>query len=565
MTKEREIELSKSEDNPTSLAVAEGKLFVGVNQGAKEIRAGSNAHLRVFDARDEAQAPEAVGVFSSGLEDEYQKATAAAGDYVAICNSLTPGTLWVFEAGAIAQGATYAKEFEGAVHDVALSPSGERLAVTTHDKIYVLHTATGKALAEIAAGDGSFARARFTSEDALVAAVNAGLRKGWSLRMYSAKGKLLLQRKIVSTGSATAMDAGSKYVVVASSADCEVYVLSATSLAVLTQYKGAHKVAVTAVAINPAETRIASVSVSGTVHVLDVPEGGIFAGGLTSYVWAILSVAVIAGLAVLIQLTLVKGGALDDLLASSKDYFKPRADALSSDAGSLANAATSSVGSVADAASGLADSVVDGANSAESLLSAASASQAVAESAARQLASERSIPEAEARSLVDEAADAAKSADAGEDNLAYEDPERQRLHEEVMKAIQDARQFVSNKVNDFVEKNPHVTETKSLSPEERARRHMPKKLREHGESGAADSAATPEITGLEELAADGENVAIEERLRALLDVVMRESIAAIESRLANGEEVPPSILSKYYSERMATGPASNNAQAPKSA
>jgi hypothetical protein len=509
----------------------------------------------VFEfANGKEKAPEqnALSVFTTRNSDEYQKCTAVAGNYLAISNSLTPGTVWVFGVDALTKGAKFSKTFKAAVNDIGISPSGEKLAVATNDTLYILESKSGKIQNEIPVGQNlKFSKVRFVSDNALVCAVNAGVTVGWWLRQYTAKGKLVQDKKIMSSGSVVALDAGSKYVVVGSSANCEIFVVSVANLSVVGRFTDAHKVAVTSIALNPAENRVASTSVSGTVHVIDIPDGGFSSGGFKSYVWALLSVALIAVIAVLIQFTVIKRQVIDDLLSSSKDYFRspPKNEIFSS-----VEILSSTVAPVSPEAQ-------------DDILSA-EVPPTTAESALHTPASEKTAPE-----------DSESNSDTQTRSV---DPVYVKLYEQMESVVGDAV--------DFILQNRDSPED-SLSPKERAAKHAPKpreapvsvktpeSLRMTVVGEAAEKpldemrASTSSFIGKQVSAADGEEDGpanlleqleglegrdLEDRLRLMLEIVMRESQSALESRLEHGEEVPASLLSNYYSERMAKGPVTQS-------
>ncbi|ANB14994.1 Sar family guanine nucleotide exchange factor SEC12 [Sugiyamaella lignohabitans] len=339
-----EIVLAGDEDNPTSLDVGgHGRIYAGVNRSTKAIQEGRNTHLRVFDYKNTSirdgsgvtggtsEELAAVKVFSANDSNEYQKCTRVSnsGELLALSSSSSPGSLYVIETKVLldrsgsdvteTSDTLYTKTAgSGPINDIDFSPGSDKLAYISDSKLYVINAQTGEEniVVDMPRKDAKFAKLRYISENTVIIAANLNQRKGVVLYKFNPNtGGRIASRALSSKIRAiSTMDAGSKYTVVGTS-DCSIAIVSSTSLNSLKKLDRVHEIAITSVALNRSQTRIASTSVSGTVRVLELPLDGIFNGGIKSIIYALWSVILIALLAVVLQV-LMKRQFFDALISS---------------------------------------------------------------------------------------------------------------------------------------------------------------------------------------------------------------------------------------------------------
>jgi prolactin regulatory element-binding protein len=312
--------LASDEDNPTSLDVADGNIYAGINRSTSAIKEKKNSHLRVFHyktAKDRPPTKASYQLFDSGDVDEYQKCTSVSSNgLLAVSSSLVPGSVYVLSLGDL-KTRLYVNTLDSkSINDIHFSPNGERLAYISDTKMYIVEASSGqeRLIVDSPRKDVSLAKIRFVSDSEVVVAANVAKRKGVFLYKYDCiTGKRIAAKSVNKTKALTCLDAGSKYIVLGSS-DSGIVIVSTGSLATLKKVDKVHGFAVTSICLNPAQTRIASTSVSGTVHLLELPDNGIFNGGIASIVYALYSVVLIALLAVVLHFVM-KRQMFDDLVS----------------------------------------------------------------------------------------------------------------------------------------------------------------------------------------------------------------------------------------------------------
>lgn len=273
-------------------------IYAGVNRDSATIEEGSNDHLRIIPLKSRAnRKPDTSShnIFKSTDPNEYQKCTTVGANYLAISSSAKQTGLRVLNLDGLAQ--LYAKPHVF-VHDVAFSLDGEILAFSTKEELHILDAPTGKELVRVAAPhtDQSFSKIRFTEDDiiCLLHQVPPASRskKAVHLAKYTMEGKLKAVRRVPKLVSASAMDSGRDYTVLAGS-DLSLTVVSNRNLHVLFRLRDVHGFSITSISINRSQTKVASTSVANTVHVLEIPKDGVFYRGTRSLIWALLSIVLI--------------------------------------------------------------------------------------------------------------------------------------------------------------------------------------------------------------------------------------------------------------------------------
>ncbi|CAN6638800.1 guanine nucleotide-exchange factor Sec12p [Trichomonascus vanleenenianus] len=314
--KEDEFEFPTGEDNPTSMALQDEKLYVGVNRGEESIKAGKNDHLRVLDF-DFAQELKTHQIFINDVVPvgEYQKCTVASAHLLAISASGAPGHLFVLHGRTLK--VKYHMETEQEINDLHFSPDGKRLVVVLNGEIIVLDATTGKQKTSIEADKASglvFAKARFVDEDTLVTAANLKTRKGAFVQKYTVAEdniKLVASKRVKRIKAVTAMDARGTYTALGSS-DLSIAIVSTKSLSTLEVKPNVHEFAITAIEVSASETLVVSVSAAGTLNVLQMPKDGEFHRTRATVIWSTVSLLITILVAIIFQL-FVKHQIIDSL------------------------------------------------------------------------------------------------------------------------------------------------------------------------------------------------------------------------------------------------------------
>lgn len=261
-------------------------------------------------------------VFDSGSVDEYQKVTAACSTLVAICSSLSPGTMYVLSTRNMKLKFSHTVE-AGEINDIQFSLDEKYVVFCTNKKLIVLDAGTGKDVhvIDVPWSDKTFSKLRFVGDSTLIAGLTLAGRKGTLVAKFDVEeGELLESKKVDKIKAPTAMDARAKYIVVAG-ADLSIAILDVHTLKTLHVMQQVHPFAITSVSLNSREDLLASTSVANTIHVAELPADGEFHRDRATFIWAVSSVILTILIAVAFQL-LIKYQIIDSLVVHDKIWNK---------------------------------------------------------------------------------------------------------------------------------------------------------------------------------------------------------------------------------------------------
>lgn len=278
-----EIELSKKEDNPTSLAIYdENTIFAGVNSNSESLKGGKNQHLRLFSLSDDKQKwgeSKSVQVFEDVGILDYQKGVVAlpSKKAVIVTNSTAPG--YVYSIDAKTHDVHFKETTKGEINSIALSHDESKFVYVTDKSLVVADSSDGKHIINSESIKGeTFSRAAFLKSSAVVASISVGVKDGIKLvKMYGEKFEEVSFSSHKKLKKVTALTCYDKYIFTAHQ-DLSLSIFSADNLRLLKTFKDAHEFAITRVVLNKDETMAVSVSASNTLGVIDIPADGRFAG-----------------------------------------------------------------------------------------------------------------------------------------------------------------------------------------------------------------------------------------------------------------------------------------------
>lgn len=261
-------------------------------------------------------------VFDSGSVDEYQKVTAACSTLVAICSSLSPGTVYILSTRNMKLKYSHTVE-AGEINDIQFSLDEKYVVFCTNKKLIVLDAGTGKEVhvLDVPWNDKTFSKLRFVGDSTLIAGLTLSGRKGAMVAKFDVEeGELLESKKVDKIKAPTAMDARAKYIVIAS-ADLSIAILNVHTLKTLHVMQQVHPFAITSVSLNSREDLLASTSVANTIHVAELPADGEFHRDRATFIWAASSVVLTILIAIVFQL-LIKYQIIDSLVVHDKIWNK---------------------------------------------------------------------------------------------------------------------------------------------------------------------------------------------------------------------------------------------------
>lgn len=261
-------------------------------------------------------------VFDSGSVDEYQKVTAACSTLVAICSSLSPGTLYVLSTRNMKLKYSHTVE-AGEINDIQFSLDEKYVVFCTNKKLIVLDAGTGEEVhvIDVPWSDKTFSKLRFVGDSTLIAGLTLAGRKGTMVAKFDVEeGELLESKKVDKIKAPTAMDARAKYIVIAG-ADLSIAIVDVHTLKTLHVMQQAHPFAITSVSLNSREDLLASTSVANTIHIAELPADGEFHRDRATVIWAVSSVILTILIAVMFQL-LIKYQIIDSLVVHDKIWTK---------------------------------------------------------------------------------------------------------------------------------------------------------------------------------------------------------------------------------------------------
>jgi prolactin regulatory element-binding protein len=242
-------------------------------------------------------------VFDSGSVDEYQKVTAACSTLVAICSSLSPGTVYVLSTRNMKLKYSHTVD-AGEINDIQFSLDEKFVVFCTNKKLIVLDAGTGKEVhvIDVPWNDKTFSKLRFVGDSTLIAGLTLAGRRGAFVAKFDVEeGELLESKKVDKIKAPTAMDARAKYIVIAG-ADLSIAILNVHTLKTLHIMQQVHPFAITSVSLNSREDLLASTSVANTIHVAELPADGEFHRDRATFIWAVSSLVLTILIAIAFQL-----------------------------------------------------------------------------------------------------------------------------------------------------------------------------------------------------------------------------------------------------------------------
>lgn len=288
-----EYELPVGEDNPTCLAAAGQRIFVGANRGSKAIEERKNLHLRVYDKKLQEQT--AVDALKFTDPAAYQKAMAASEQLIAaVSDSADGGALQVLETETLDPLWSQSGDFL----DVALSPDNALVAVVDAASLIVFNAVTGKQIVKHAApkGGAKWVRVTFTSNLELIAGANVQNQRAriQQLRIQDDTIKLIRSRSI--PGKSLTCLKSTPHAVAVGTAAGDIYIYT-SALKSLRSLRGTLKFPVTALAIieDGEVATVGATSLDGSYTISDVSLNTFS----TTVWWVLLSTIAIALIALI--------------------------------------------------------------------------------------------------------------------------------------------------------------------------------------------------------------------------------------------------------------------------
>lgn len=288
---QQEYELPAGEDNPTCLAAAGQRIYVGANRGAKAIEERKNLHLRVFDKNLQEQT--AVDALKFTDPAAYQKAIAASEQIVAaVSDCAGGGALQVLASGSLDSLWSQTGDFL----DVAISPDNALVAVVDSASLVVYNAVTGKQIAKQASpkGGAKWVRVTFTSNLELIAGANIPNQRAriQQLRIQDDVIKVIRSRSV--PGKSLTCLKSTPHAVAVGTAAGDVY-LYTSALKSLRNLRGTLKFPVTSLAIieDGEIATVAATSLDGSYSISDVSLNTFS----TTIWWVLLSTIAIAFIA----------------------------------------------------------------------------------------------------------------------------------------------------------------------------------------------------------------------------------------------------------------------------